>query len=104
MAVQIVLGNASRRGAFNQVFEKAQEQLQHVFGMEMIELPAKEKVTIAQKRGNLAYKPWIPQSQLIAYVYSRTEILGFFVDQVLDCDFHSPPYLPFTQYPLRVGL
>ena len=48
---QLVFGNASRRGVFNKVFEKAQEQLQHVFGMEMTELPAKEKVTIAQKRG-----------------------------------------------------
>ncbi|KAL9095138.1 MAG: hypothetical protein Q9165_002741 [Trypethelium subeluteriae] len=69
MMRRIVLGSTARRGAFNKVFECAQEQLQHVFGMEMVELPAKEKVTIAQKRAaqkssGSSTKSWIVTSTL----------------------------------------
>lgn len=35
---------------FKHVFTEAQEQLRSVFGMEMTELPVKEKVTVSQKR------------------------------------------------------
>ena len=35
---------------FKHVFAEAQEQLRSVFGMELTELPVKEKVTISQKR------------------------------------------------------
>ena len=35
---------------FKHVFTEAQEQLRSVFGMELTELPVKEKVTISQKR------------------------------------------------------
>ncbi|KAK3073174.1 hypothetical protein LTR53_005462 [Teratosphaeriaceae sp. CCFEE 6253] len=35
---------------FKHVFEQAQVQLEGVFGMRMVELPAAEKVTVAQKR------------------------------------------------------
>ncbi|KAI9724651.1 MAG: hypothetical protein M1828_003520 [Chrysothrix sp. TS-e1954] len=43
-----VLGTSSRQ--FKRVFEGAQLALRQTFGMEMVELPAKEKVTISQKR------------------------------------------------------
>ncbi|KAI9849427.1 MAG: hypothetical protein M1837_004046 [Sclerophora amabilis] len=43
-----VLGQHSRQ--FKPVFEGAQRQLRDVFGMEMVELPLKEKVTISQRR------------------------------------------------------
>ena len=46
-----VLGSQGRR--FKKVFDQAQLDLQSVFGMEMVELPAKEKVTIRQRRGEL---------------------------------------------------
>lgn len=36
------------------VFETAQKQLRTVFGMELTELPAREKVTVAQRRGEFA--------------------------------------------------
>ena len=36
---------------FKRVFDDAQQQLRNVFGMELTELPQKEKVTVAQKRG-----------------------------------------------------
>ncbi|OTA58608.1 MAGE-domain-containing protein [Hypoxylon sp. EC38] len=43
-----VLGNNPR--SFKRVFEGAQAQLQRVFGMEMVELPAKEKRTLKEKQ------------------------------------------------------
>lgn len=36
---------------FKTVFENAQDQLRHDFGMEMVELPLKEKVTLKERRG-----------------------------------------------------
>lgn len=44
-----VLGTNGRQ--FKHVWNKAQSNLRDVFGMEMRELPAKEKVTLQQKRG-----------------------------------------------------
>lgn len=46
-----VLGSAGRQ--FKKVFEQAQMELRSVFGMEMVELPARERVTVQQKRGML---------------------------------------------------
>lgn len=46
-----VLGSQGRQ--FKKVFDQAQSDLRSVFGMEMVELPAKEKVTIRQRRGEL---------------------------------------------------
>lgn len=43
-----VLGTHTRQ--FKAVFAQAQEQLRQVFGMEMTELPVKEKITLQQKR------------------------------------------------------
>ncbi|KAI9750065.1 MAG: hypothetical protein M4579_006617 [Chaenotheca gracillima] len=43
-----VLGQHSRQ--FKPVFEGAQRELRNVFGMEMTELPIKEKITITQRR------------------------------------------------------
>jgi hypothetical protein len=37
---------------FKQVFDEAQEQLRNKFGMEMIELPSKEKTTKKARIGN----------------------------------------------------
>ncbi|KAL8820418.1 MAG: hypothetical protein Q9191_007523 [Dirinaria sp. TL-2023a] len=44
----VMAPNAGRQ--FKQVFNEAQVQLREVFGMEMTELPMKEKVTVSQKR------------------------------------------------------
>jgi len=52
---QKVLGQGSRQ--FNQVFREAQVMLQTTFGMEMVELPKQEKVTLAQKRGEFSLFP-----------------------------------------------
>ena len=46
---QKVMGIHGRQ--FKRVFGEAQLMLQHTFGMEMMELPIKEKVTLQQRRG-----------------------------------------------------
>lgn len=46
-----VLAGGQGGRKFKEVFIRAQAELKGVFGMEMVELPAREKVTIAQKRG-----------------------------------------------------
>lgn len=46
-----VLGAGTSR-RFKEVFNAAQVVLRSVFGMEMVELPGREKVTVQQKRGN----------------------------------------------------
>jgi melanoma-associated antigen len=46
-----VLGSQGRQ--FKTVFERAQTDLQAVFGMELRELPAKDKFTLQQKRGEI---------------------------------------------------
>ena len=43
-----VMGTHTRQ--FRKVFASAQQQLREVFGMEMTELPVKEKITLQQKR------------------------------------------------------
>lgn len=45
-----VLGEQGSR-QFKTVFDSAQRELRDKFGMEMTELPAREKVTITQRRG-----------------------------------------------------
>lgn len=45
-----VLGETGSR-QFKNVFEGAQQELLRTFGMQMVELPMKEKVTISQRRG-----------------------------------------------------
>lgn len=47
-----VLGEQGTR-QFKMVFEGAQKLLRERFGMQMVELPAKEKVTVSQRRGNI---------------------------------------------------
>ncbi|MBZ6374601.1 MAG: MAGE domain-containing protein [Kocuria palustris] len=45
-----VLGEQGSR-QFKLVFDQAQREMRQRFGMEMTELPAREKVTITQRRG-----------------------------------------------------
>ena len=46
-----VLGSQGRQ--FKTVFDQAQQDLRAVFGMELRELPAKDRVTLQQRRGKL---------------------------------------------------
>ncbi|EED19996.1 conserved hypothetical protein [Talaromyces stipitatus ATCC 10500] len=65
-----VLGEQGSR-QFKAVFEDAQKVLRHRFGMQMIELPAKDKVTITQRRAaqrveksSTGNKSWMVMSTL----------------------------------------
>lgn len=57
---------------FKHIFASAQDQLRSVFGMEMTELPQKEKVTISQKRA--AQRSGV-QSSTASRAYILTSIL-----------------------------
>lgn len=72
----IVIGK--QRGSFRRVFEGAQEQLRSKFGMEMVELPAREKTTMKEKRGLSI--PWFLVAKLT--IYSCTEVERWFEDYV----------------------
>lgn len=47
---------AKQRVPFKRVFDLAQNQLRVVFGMEMVELPGREKVTLKEMRGKPCLK------------------------------------------------
>lgn len=80
-----VLGAGHSRN-FKRVFEQAQARLQSVFGMEMVELPARERVTIREKRAqkgapaNKAPASWVLRS-------------------TLPTEFHDPAILPPSAAP-----
>jgi hypothetical protein len=54
-----VLGEQGSR-QFKIVFEMAQKTLRETFGMQLAELPVKEKVTIQQRRGMLHWSQYLP--------------------------------------------
>ena len=51
VCVSLVLGNNPR--LFRAVFDGAQTQLRQVFGMEMAELPVREKRTLKEKQSKI---------------------------------------------------
>ncbi|KAK0254010.1 hypothetical protein LTR91_010521 [Friedmanniomyces endolithicus] len=83
-----VLGSAGRQ--FKPVFEQAQLQLRSVFGMEMVELPEKEKVTLAQKR---AAKTQSQSQSKTAQSYTLVSLLP--------APFHDPAILPPSSVPTQ---
>lgn len=48
-----VLGNQGR--SFKRIFALAQKQLKHVWGMELRELPVREKMSLQEKRQGMVY-------------------------------------------------
>ncbi|KAF2865227.1 MAGE family-domain-containing protein [Massariosphaeria phaeospora] len=77
---QKVLGAHAR--AFRHVFDAANSQLMEIFGMRMVELPNREKVTIRQKRAaagsesqNKSSNMWVLQTVLPPQ-YRTPDILG----------------------------
>lgn len=79
--------NAGRQ--FKHVFSAAQEQLRIVFGMELTELPQREKVTISQKRA--AARSSQPSSTSKSYILTSTLPARYRRPNVL-----SPPQIPST--------
>jgi melanoma-associated antigen len=87
-----VLGPTSSRDAFKSVFADAQKTLRQTFGMELSELPLKDKVTVAQKRA--AHTQTNAQSNT-APVTSKTYILTSTLPPAL----RSPAILPPPRIP-----
>ena len=75
---------------FKRVFTEAQEQLRSVFGMELTELPVKEKVTVSQKRA--AQRSGTQGSSTSnAYILTSTLPARYRKSSVL-----QPPQIPST--------
>ncbi|KAJ6056028.1 hypothetical protein N7444_005126 [Penicillium canescens] len=83
-----VLGEQGSR-QFKLVFEQAQNELRHRFGMEMSELPAKEKVTISQRRA--AQKTEKPSSTNKSWIVTSTLPPAYRTPAIL-----HPPKAPST--------
>lgn len=49
LLIWLVLGSQGRM--FKEVFEQSQKELRHIFGMELVELPTREKTKLSQRRG-----------------------------------------------------
>jgi hypothetical protein len=98
--IKIVL--AKQRVPFKKVFELAQVQLKTVFGMEMVELPAREKVSLKEKRGMLntySTSPYSYKSSCPKDERRRQNI------RCLDSYYNSPKRLPYKYYcPTRTHL
>ena len=73
---------------FKHVFSEAQNQLRTVFGMEMTELPQKDKVTISQKR-----------TAARSGVTSSTTSKAYILTSTLPPRFRKPNILPPAQIP-----
>ncbi len=73
---------------FKHVFSEAQNQLRSVFGMEMTELPQKDKVTISQKR-----------TAARSGVTSSTTSKAYILTSTLPPRFRKPNILPPAQIP-----
>lgn len=64
-----VLGNNAR--LFRRVFDGAQTQLRQVFGMEMSELPVKEKRTLKDRQSRLCLNLFLPQIRIRLTIFQR---------------------------------
>ncbi|EYE99375.1 MAGE-domain-containing protein [Aspergillus ruber CBS 135680] len=83
-----VLGEQGAR-QFKAVFQGAQKALQERFGMQMVELPGKEKVTISQRRA--AQKTEKPSSSNKSWILNNT----------LPSHYRTPQILPPTKAPME---
>ncbi|OOQ82206.1 hypothetical protein PEBR_39925 [Penicillium brasilianum] len=81
-----VLGEQGSR-QFKTVFETAQQHLRSKFGMEMVEMPAREKVTILQRRA--AQKTEKPSASTKSWILTST----------LPAAYRSPAIIPPTRAP-----
>ena len=73
---------------FKHVFSEAQNQLRSIFGMEMTELPQKDKVTISQKR-----------TAARSGITSSTTSKAYILTSTLPPRFRKPNILPPAQIP-----
>nr|POF17364.1 non-structural maintenance of chromosomes element 3 like [Quercus suber] len=82
-----VLGAEGRK--FRQVFNQAQLQLRDVFGMEMVELPARDRLTLQQRRGAAAAK---------SATQTKT-VTSWILVSILPAQFRDPAIVPPSAVP-----
>ena len=87
---QIVMAPNSGR-QFKHVFNEAQDQLRSVFGMELTELPQREKVTISQKRAAQRSATQSSSSSSKSYILTSTLPARYRQPKII-----SPPQIPST--------
>ena len=103
-----VMGMTAGRQQFKHVFHEANEQLRTVFGMVLTELPAREKITVSQKRaaqrlaGNR--NPDNTQSQAAAVASSfvnssSSSSKQYILTSTLPSRYRTPAILPPAQIP-----
>ena len=76
---------------FKHVFNEAQEQLRSVFGMELTELPQRERVTVTQKRAAQRSGTQSSSSTSKVYILTSTLPARYRQPKIL-----SPPQIPST--------
>lgn len=90
----VVLGAHGGR-QFKHVFEDAQRELRGKFGMEMTELPVKEKVTISQRRGMSTF--------LFSLLGGATSFMSTYADTHSPCSIQPPNAQKNKPQPRRPG-
>ncbi|QIW96068.1 hypothetical protein AMS68_001586 [Peltaster fructicola] len=75
-----VLGTNGRQ--FKKVFTQAQHELRTIFGMELVELPSKDKITVAQKRA--------------AQKEATKSVTSWILVSTLPSEYHDPAIIPTT--------
>ncbi|RKF58806.1 putative mage family protein [Erysiphe neolycopersici] len=75
-----------QRGGFKRVFEETQQQLRNRFGLELVELPARQKVTLREKKaaqkskGNNKSSTSYILKTILPHEYRNPEIMPLFKD------------------------
>lgn len=92
-----------QRGRFKRTFEGAQHQLRTKFGMEMVELPVREKVTMKERRGWINHLYHLSCSNVhLAAQKSKggaTTTATYILTSVLPVKFRGPDIMP----PSKIG-
>lgn len=105
-----VLGEQGTRN-FKAIFEGAQKALRERFGMQMVELPAKEKVTISQRRGEFTrtYTRTPKEESVLISICAAAQKVekpsssnkSWILTSTLPPQYRNPEILPPTKAPME---
>lgn len=101
MLIAAVIGK--QRGRFKSTFNAAQHQLRTKFGMEMVELPVREKVTLKERRGTVTILTSYTDLTIVAAQKTKTggatSSAAYILTSILPEKFRSSEIMP----PSKVG-
>jgi hypothetical protein len=86
---------AKQRLPFKRVFELAQKQLNIVFGMQMVELPGREKVTVRDRRGKVQAISSVNKSKLGSCAKDERNLKNNYFLDTYEC---TPVRVPYTRH------